>query len=101
MNLKQEVIERLQIESNAAQATGCAGAGDAYKWAKENGWSHCRAANLSSSAGDWLFIVSEDGEYWYLLSQTNNYPRPGFSFSVDETQEYFGTAEEVLEENEF
>jgi hypothetical protein len=77
-------------------ATGCVGA-DSYKdFAARNGYGHLEVLNWTSSAGDWQFIVSKDGQRWRVLQQENNYPRgPGFSHTLGD-EEYEGTAEEVL-----
>lgn len=85
-------------ESFADQATGCAGAGDYRTWAASQGFKHCAVLNWTSSAGDWEFIVSRDGEEWFLMCQTNNWPRAGFTRSVDESLPFYGTAEHVLEQ---
>ena len=77
-------------------ATGCVGA-DSYKdFARRNGYGHLEVLNWTSSAGDWQFIVSKDGQRWRVLQQENNHPRgPGFSHTLGD-EEYEGTAEEVL-----
>jgi len=75
--------------------TGCVGA-DSYKdFAKKHGYVHVEVLDWHSSAGDWQFIVSKDGEYWRILSQENNYPHPGFSHGISD-EEYNGTVEDVL-----
>lgn len=78
------------------EATGCLGADSYRAWAKEHGFEYVEVLNWCSSAGDWQFIVSQDGEYWQVLQQENNYPRPGFSHYLDDTV-FVGTATEALE----
>ena len=88
------------FHSAAAVATGCTGAGSYLSFAESQGFEYLEVLNWCSSAGDWEFIVSRDGWEWYILFQTNNYPRPGFSHSIDEANVFFGTTEEVLSEIE-
>ena len=78
-------------------ATGCIGAGDFRQWAKQQGYPFCEVFDWTSSAGDWVFIVSRDGETWFPMFQENAYPARGFRRFVDETQPMSGTAEEVFE----
>ena len=82
-------------EAVAVQATGCPGAGAYRRWAKAQGYPHVEVLDWSSSAGDWQFLVSQDGTEWFLLTQTNNYPRPGFTREIDTTRSWLGTIEEV------
>lgn len=77
------------------QMTGCLGASSYREWAEKNGFPFLEVLNWCSSAGDWQFIVSSDGRQWQVLSQENNYPRPGFSHSLDGLV-FEGTAEEAL-----
>ena len=79
------------------QATGCAGAHGYKEYAKSQGFNHVEVLDWCSSAGDWQFIVSVDGEYWQVLSQTNNWPQPGFSYCIDDRL-WEGTADMVLED---
>lgn len=82
----------------AEQTTGCAGAGDFAKWARARGYPHCEVLNWCSSAGDWQFVVSEDGKVWFPMTQENNYPQgPGFTREVHKLRGFEGTAEEALE----
>lgn len=77
-------------------ATGCLGAGDYAKWAKQQGYPHCQAWDWTSSAGDWSFLVSKDGQEWFWMYQTNNYPHSdGFSRSIDTERSYKGAWMEV------
>lgn len=80
-----------------AQATGCRGA-DSYKdYAQAHGYTHIEVLNWGSSAGDWQFLVSKDGFTWHILFQENNYPRPGFSHSIQTEPEFYGQdIEDVL-----
>lgn len=78
-------------------ATGCRGAGDFRQWAKKQGYPFCEVFDWTSSAGDWTFIISKDGETWYLMTQANNFPRPGFTRLIARMEPMVGTAEEVLQ----
>ena len=80
------------------QATGCRGAGDYKNYAHSKGYKFVEVLNWMSSAGDWEFIISKDGERWQILSQTNNFPKSaGFSYEISE-EEFFGTKEDVLQQ---
>ena len=81
----------------AEQATGCKGAGDYQDYAHSKGYKYVKVLNWMSSAGDWEFIISKDGERWQILSQTNNYPKPGFSYEISD-EEFYGSAEDVLQQ---
>lgn len=95
---------KTQQQIIAEQATGCTGAGDYAKWAASQGYPHCEVLDWTSSAGDWSFIVSKDGQLWYLMTQSNNYPRGGFTRHIElgEDNPMFlpieGTAEEAQAE---
>ena len=84
------------------QATGCIGADSYKKYARKKGYKHVEVWNWSSSAGDWQFPVSKDGNEWHMLVQENNYPRAaGFSHSiVSDTIPFplFGTKDEVMQQ---
>ncbi len=82
--------------ASAVSATGCGGANSYLAYAKASGFRYVEVLNWCSSAGDWQFIVSKDGDEWFVLFQENNYPRPGFSHSVSEDS-FFGTKEEAME----
>lgn len=71
-------------EYYAEQATGCLGAGDYRKWAREQGYPYLETVDLTSSAGDWSFVVSENGLEWYLMFQENSFPSPGFARWIDD-----------------
>ncbi len=94
----RDSILRLQEQQIAEQATGCRGAGGYRAWAEAQGYPQLAVIDWTSSAGDWSFIVSEDGEVWYIMYQTNNFPRSGFTWSVNLDQAFYGSEESVLEE---
>lgn len=81
------------------QATGCAGASSYRQYARKHSYKHIEVLNWCSSAGDWQFIVSKDGHEWRVLSQTNNYPRPGFSHYIG-NETFYGSPDEVFAEIE-
>ena len=85
-------------EQMCAQAIGCSGAGAYKRWAAAEGYPYCEVYDWTSSAGDWTFIVSKDGETWHPMFQSNNYPNAGFTRTVDTTEVYRGTADEVTQE---
>ena len=91
--MTQELRE-LRDTMIAEQATGCVGAGGYLAYAKQNGYTHCEVLDWTSSAGDWTFLVSKNGFEWRILYQENNWPRPGFSYSVGDTV-FYGDFEEV------
>jgi hypothetical protein len=94
-------LMQTQEEMVAEQATGCRDAGGYRRWAEAQGYTHCEVYEWTSSAGDWTFLVSRDGEEWFIMSQENNYPRgSGFSRSVNELQPFYGAFEEVCREVE-
>ena len=81
------------------QATGCINAGSYKEFAEEQGFKYVEVLNWMSSAGDWQFLVSRDGDEWYILEQVNNYPRQGFSHHVLDEM-FLGTVAEVCEQIE-
>jgi hypothetical protein len=89
-------LQEVQI---AEQATGCRGAGGYLNFALQRGYSHVEVLDWTSSAGDWQFLVSRDGNEWQILHQTNNYPRPGFSYFISDDV-FYGTLEEVYKQIE-
>lgn len=91
-------LHTLRGADMAEAMTGCEGAGDFMRWAEQQGYPHCEVVDWSSSAGDWTFLVSKDGEAWYIMSQTNNYPHSGFTREIDESQCFEGASEEVLQQ---
>lgn len=91
MDLKTQLMGKEVAE----QATGCRGAGSYLEYAYAHGYPIVETLNWTSSAGDWQFLVSKDGNEWRILFQENNYPRPGFSHSIDE-RVWYGTLEEVV-----
>lgn len=83
------------------QATGCIGANSYKDYAKAQGFKYCEVLNWMSSAGDWEFLVAKNKRGpWFLLFQANNYPRGGFSHSIDRTRPYFGTLGSVYKQIE-
>lgn len=101
MTFTAEQVEQELVECRsgyAEDATGCDGAGDYVEWAKEQGYPHLEPLDQTSSAGDWCFIVSRGGEIWYPMSQTNNYPGPGFTREVDEASVFYGDRWEASQE---
>jgi len=94
--MENKLLRQVVEEYSAEGATGCPGAGDYRVWAKERGYEFCEVLDWTSSAGDWSFIVSVDGETWYIMYQTNNWPHRGFTRRVDTEKPFFGTAEEIL-----
>ena len=66
------------------------------EWAEDQGYPYCEVLDWTSSAGDWSFIISKDKNCWYIMQQTNNWPRLGFTREIDNTP-YFGTIKEVFE----
>jgi hypothetical protein len=88
-------MQKTMEQSIAEQMTGCSGSGDYRQWAENQGYPHCEVFDWTSSAGDWTFIVSKDGEIWYVMTQSNNFPRGGFTRTIDE-RPWVGNAQEVL-----
>jgi len=82
----------------AEQATGCVGSGDYRSWAAKQGFDRLEVVDWTSSAGDWTFMVSRDGECWFPMYQENRWPRPGFDRKIDESEGYYGTFEEACAE---
>jgi len=78
-------------------ATGCPGAGGFRPWAADQGFPFCEILDWSSSAGDWIFLVSRDGGNWFVMTQTNNFPQPGFTRTINEDNLFQGTAEEACQ----
>ena len=78
-----------------SSATGCRGVSNYLSYAESLGFKFLEVLDWSSSAGDWQFLVSKDGHQWQILSQNNNWPRPGFTYFLDE-EIFDGTFEEVL-----
>ena len=93
MNI-QEIIEAEICE----QMTGCDNAGRFRDYARSQGYEFVEVVDWTSSAGDWSFIVSKDGEEWHPMSQENNWPRQGFTRSIDTSAVHYGTASDVLNE---
>jgi len=91
-------LEEAVAALNAETATGCPGAGGYRAFAKSQGFQYIRTLNTSSSAGDWEFLVSKDRETWYVMTQRNNWPRPGFSYDIDTDTAFLGTFGEAAEQ---
>jgi hypothetical protein len=70
-------------------ATGCIGAGNYRDYAERHGYPHLKVWDWTSSAGDWSFLVSKDGKEWVWMSQENNWPNPGFTWTIDEDGDRF------------
>jgi hypothetical protein len=59
-----------------------AGAGSYREVFKALGYADVKTVDTTSSAGDWTFMVEDNG-LWYIASQENRYPYRGFAYSVD------------------
>jgi hypothetical protein len=60
------------------------------------GYTHIKTLDWTSSAGDWSFIVSKDGEAWDILFQENQFPAShGFKWYFG-NRTWHGTSDEVL-----
>ena len=94
MKTQTQVALNAQV---AEEATGCIGSGSYAEYARSKGYNFIEVLDWTSSAGDWQFIISKDGKEWKMLFQENNYPREGFSHSIDDAV-YEGTGDEVLKE---
>lgn len=79
-------------------ATGIEGAGDYRKEAESMGFPHLSVFDWTSSAGDWTFIVSQDGKSWYVMSRENNWPSTGFTYYIDTEEVYCGTSDKVAQQ---
>ena len=93
---REQIMRALETEI-AVQATGCRGAGGYRDYAESQGYDHCEVLDWTSSAGDWSFLVSEDGHAWRVMFQTNNWPRAGFTYDLGD-EVFFGTFEEAAEQ---
>jgi len=60
-----------------------AGAGNAREAFAAMGFKMVAVIDQTSSAGDWSYYVSSDGKSWYVASQTNCWPRGGFSYWIE------------------
>ena len=97
--MKLNSVDALIGASIAHQATGCDDAGGYLDFARKLNYKEVEVLNWSSSAGDWQFLVSKNGKVWYILNQENNYPRSGFTRTIDKTP-WYGTYEEVCKQIE-
>lgn len=96
--MKSETINLMHVALGVSeQATGCRGAGGYIAYAEEQGYKFVEVVDWSSSAGDWTFLVSKNGTKWFIMWQENNYPRPGFTRTVEEDRWYIGSAADVLD----
>lgn len=93
----RDAILDLQMQRYEVAATGCSGVGGYRQYAHERGYKHVKVLNNSSSAGDWEFLISKNGEEWYLMWQENNFPGAGFTRHIEE-RAWHGTFEEVAQE---
>ena len=93
MNLNQIVDSGI-----CEQSTGCDNASGFMRYAESQGYQYCEVVDWSSSAGDWSFIVSKDFETWHPMFQENNWPRSGFTRTIDTARVFYGEPEQVLEE---
>jgi hypothetical protein len=93
--MKDSLLIEILEPKSCEDVTGCPGAGDYRTWARQQGYDYCEVFDWSSSAGDWTFIVSKDGHAWHVMTQTNNYPRPGFTRHIGEAC-YGGEPIEVM-----
>lgn len=75
----------------------CIESGDYRQWAMEHGYPYVKVLDWTSSAGDWSFIVSQNNKTWFVMNQTNNWPRQGYTRNIDTQHAFYGTAEEVLQ----
>jgi hypothetical protein len=95
-----EIIKMLTLEmivdSGICDDIACDGAGDFLKYAKKQGYPYCAVLDWSSSAGNWSFVVSMEGDYWQVMYQENNFPRRGFTRTIDD-ECFAGTQDEALE----
>lgn len=82
------------------QATGCDDASGYAEYAEKLGYRFIEVVDWTSSAGDWTFAVSKDGDEWKLMCQTNNYPQPGFTREIVDEFTYYGCASDVLQQIE-
>jgi len=90
-------IQEYREEIISVQATGCIGAGSFRQVFRQMGYPHLVVMSDSSSAGDWWFLVSEDGVTWYNAGQENRWPHAGFEYNVDRDTWVVGTEEEAVE----
>lgn len=75
------------------QMTGC-NASSYREAAKQMGFERVEVLDWTSSAGDWQFLVSRNGEEWQILFQSNNWPKSGFSYSLSD-EVFIGGLNEV------
>jgi hypothetical protein len=68
----------------AETATGWPGAGGYIEYARSRGFKHIVSGDISSSVGDWSFLVSKDRKKWYYMTQVNLYPTAGFEHHIND-----------------
>lgn len=95
--MSRQQLAQLLEPMIAEQATGCTGAGAYRQFAQQQGYKYLEVLDWTSSAGDWQFIVSKNRRVWYVMCQSNNYPRPGFNRTIDTSRPMHGTAQQVLQ----
>lgn len=73
-----------------------AGAGSASKFFAALGLEKVETLDHTSSAGDWAFLIRDgEGGDLYVATQSNRFPRAGFSYSIDFSQG-FESAEQAI-----
>ena len=83
-------LENSRLFVNGDEATevepfsGCQGANGYRKYFVDLGFVYCIPLDNSSSAGNWSFAVSKDGENWVIGGQENNFPVAGFTYWLDD-----------------
>jgi hypothetical protein len=88
----QATLEMIVDSGICEDTTGYDGAGDFLEYAKKQGYPHCAVLDWSSSAGNWSFVISMEGEYWQMMYQEN---RRGFTCTIDD-ECFAGTQKEAL-----
>jgi hypothetical protein len=68
---------------------------DYHGVAQELGYNKLKIENWASSAGDWSFYVSRDGEQWQRMFRKNNFPYVGFTYYID--SEILNLSEELTQ----
>lgn len=97
-SLYRDTLRQVADEANALIAKGDRDTRNYDSWAKDLGFSKVKVFDWTSSAGDWVFIVSKDGIHWHPMFQENNHPRWGYTRRIYVGCVFEGTADDVLEE---